>query len=44
MKQVNVIIVTAQSAFVEIKREFEERKYEVLVLSFKSILLEMIDQ
>lgn len=43
MKQVNIIIVTAQSAFVEIKREFEERKYEVLVLSFKSILLEMIE-
>ena len=43
MKQVNVIVVTAQSAFESIKREIEERKYEVLVLSFKDILLEMIE-
>ncbi len=43
MKQVNAIIVTAQSAFESIKKKIEERNHEVLVLSFKSILLEMIE-
>lgn len=43
MKQVDVIIVTAQSAFETIKREIKKRKYKVLVISFMEILLEMIE-
>ncbi len=43
MKQVNIVIVTAQSAFESIKKQIEEKNSEVLVFSFKSILLEMLE-
>lgn len=42
VKQVNVIIVTAQWAFGLILEEIENRKYRVEVRSFKDILEEMI--
>lgn len=41
MKQADAIIVTAETAFDAIKAEIE-KKYVIPVLSFKSILLEMI--
>ncbi len=42
MEQIDGIIVTAESAFEVVKEEIEKR-YGVPVLSFKSILLEMIE-
>lgn len=44
IKQVNAIIVTAQSDFESIKKKMEERNHDVLVLLFQNILLEMIEQ
>lgn len=41
MGQIAAVIVTAESTFDSIKREIEKR-YMIPVLSFKSILLEMI--
>lgn len=42
MRQADAIIVTAESAFDSIKEEIE-KKYVIPVLSFKSILLEMVE-
>lgn len=43
IKQVNAIIVTAQADYESIKKKIEERNHKVIVLSFQSILLEMIE-
>lgn len=43
MKQVDMVIITAQSAFQEIREEIRKRKYEVSLCSLKDILLEMIE-
>lgn len=43
LKQINAIIVTAQADYESIKKKIKERNQKVLVLSFQSILLEMIE-
>ena len=42
MKQADAIIVTAEAAFESIKEEIEKR-YVIPVLSFKDILVEMME-